>query len=171
MARRISSITTHTPVAKADTTAFLINEMMFCMTGGSTTQLTRFWEFSLSGQAASSSSPTFMLWSANSAVGSGAQSQQTGGTDSPMDVFTAALTAACAVGTTFATTYPSRDAANHKMNCSLNAFGGVFFWRGNRVEECPAMYGQALTLGQMSMSAFTGGTPGAIGGHVIYETQ
>lgn len=171
MARRISAIATHLPVQVADTTVFLINQMMFCFTGGSATQLTRFWEVSISGQAASSSSPTFMLLGRMSNVGVGAQSQQATGTDAPMDPATAALTNAMLVGTTFATTYPQRDAAAHLMNCSLNAFGGVFFWRANRVEECPAQLGLAASFGQTSLSAFTGGTPGAVGGHVIYETQ
>lgn len=172
MARRISAITTHTPVAVADTTAFLINQMMFSFLGGSSTQLTRFWEISISGQAASSSSPTFEIFARDSTIGVGAQSQQAGGTDSFMDPATAALAAPATVGTTWATSYPQRSSANHLMNCSLNAFGGVFFWRANRVEECSVMLGNTAALfGSCSLSAFTGGTPGAVGGHIIYETQ
>ena len=55
------------------------------------------------------------------------------------------------------------------MNCSLNAFGGVFFWRANKIEECPSVLGNTASLGEVSLSAFTGGTPGAIGTHFIYE--
>lgn len=172
MARRINSVTTITPAAVADTTPFVIGSNgMGYWKGGSATQYTRFWEISISGQATSSSSPTFMLFSRDSTVGVGAQSLASGYTDAPMDPATAALAAIVGVGTTFATSYPSRDAANHLMNCSLNAFGGVFFWRANRAEECPAMVGNTASLGECSLTAFTGGTPGLIGGHVVYEAS
>jgi hypothetical protein len=171
MARRITAFTTMTPAAVADTTAFTSGQAVFFHQGGTTTQYTRFWEISISGQATSSSSPTFMLFARNSAVSVGALTFTAGGTDSFMDPFTAALGTAVSVGNIAATTYPQRDAANHLMNCSLNAFGGVFFWRANRAEECPAIYGSALTIGTASLSAFTGGTPGAIGAHQIYETS
>ena len=55
------------------------------------------------------------------------------------------------------------------MNCSLNAFGGVYFWRANKWDECPVILGNTASNGEMSLSAFTGGTPGAIGVHAIYE--
>lgn len=55
------------------------------------------------------------------------------------------------------------------MNCSLNAFGGVYFWRANKWDECVDLVGLATTIGELSLSAFTGGTPGAIGVHAIYE--
>ncbi len=171
MARRISSQTTFTPTAVADGVAFTAGQAAGFWKGGSATQLTRFWEISISGQAASSSSPTFMLFSRDSTVGTGAQSQQTGGGDTFMDPATAALAAVVGVGSNWATTFPQRDSANHLMNCSLNAFGGVYFWRANRLEECTSMLGNtAVLFGENSLSAFTGGTPGAIGTHVIYET-
>ena len=56
------------------------------------------------------------------------------------------------------------------MNCSLNAFGGVYFWRANKWDECPTTLGNAINVGEISLSAFTGGTPGAIGAHMIYES-
>lgn len=172
MARRISSQTTMTPAAVADTTSFTTGQAFAFWRGGSATQFVRFWEISISGQATSSSSPTFMLFSRNSLASVGALSFTAAvGNDSFMDPFTAALGAPTPAGNIAATTYPQRDTANHLMNCSLNAFGGVFFWRANRAEECPALYGTAVTLGDVSLSCSTGGTPGAIGGHVIYETS
>jgi hypothetical protein len=170
MARRISAQTTFTPAAVADTTAFTAGQAAGFWKGSSGTQTTWFWEISISGQAASSSSPTFMLFSRDSTVGTGAQSQQAGGTDAPMNFATAALASVVGVGSNWATTFPQRDTANHLMNCSLNAFGGVYFWRGNRMEECPTMVGNTASGGECSLSAFTGGTVGLIGTHVIYET-
>lgn len=171
MARRISAFTTITPAAVADTTAFTSGQGVAFYRGAGASQYTRFWEISISGQATSSSSPTFMLFSRDSTASVGALSFTSGGTDSFMDPFTVALAAPVAVGNVAATSYPSRDAANHLMNCSLNAFGGVFFWRANRAEECPAIFGLTTAVGNVSLSAFTGGTPGAVGSHVIYETS
>jgi hypothetical protein len=171
MARRISSFTTMTPAAVADSALFTSGQAVVFYRGGSATQYVRFWEISISGQATSSSSPTFMLFSRDITASVGALTFTAGGTDSNMDPFTAALGAPTPTGNVAATTYPSRDPANHLMNCSLNAFGGVFFWRANRAEECPALYGTAVTVGNASLSAFTGGTPGAIGSHVIYESS
>lgn len=163
-------MTTITPTATADATNLATATYPFCLKGGSTTQVTRIWEVSINGQAASSSSPTFMLLGYDSTVGTGSQSQGTGGTDAALDPATAALAAVVGSGNTFATTPPQRSATLHLANCSLNAFGGVFFWRANRMEEAFGMLGNAASLGEISLSAFTGGTPGAIGCHAIYET-
>lgn len=171
MARRMTTQPVFTPAAVADTTAFTTGQAFNFWTGGSSTQQTYFWEISISGMASSSSSPTPMVFARDSAVGSGAQSQANSGTDSYVAPATAALAAVVGVGATFATTYPQRDASNKLQNCGLNAFGGVYFWRGNRLEECPTMVGSSASNGQCSLSCHnTGATAGAISGHVIYET-
>src|SRR5215831_5116893 len=99
MARRIVSMTTITPTATADNPTALTNATYpFALQGGTSTQLTNIWEVSICGQAASSSSPTFMLLSYDSFVGTGAQSQGTGGNDTPMNPATAALGTAVGSG-------------------------------------------------------------------------
>ena len=168
MARRINAITTFTPAAVADTTTFTAGQAFAFWLGGSGTQQTYFWEISLSGQAGSTSSPTFMLLSRDSTVGS-VYVSGTGQTDAAIAPATAALAATVAVGNG-ATTFGQRSSSLHLQNCSLNAFGGVYFWRANRLEEAPTMLGNTATIGEASLSAFTGGTVGLIGGHVIYET-
>ena len=154
-----------TPTAVADTTNFTSGGY-HALQGGSTTQRNLVWEISLNGQAASSSSPTFMILSRDSTIGvtTGAASN----TDASMDTATAALTAA-PITTNAWTTKPQRSSTLHLMNCSLNAFGGVYFWRANRVEECVTIVGNTASLGEVSLSAFTGGTPGAMGTHMVYE--
>ncbi len=171
MARRILAMTTQTPTATADTTNLVNGTYPYALQGGTATQLTNIWEVSINGQAQSTSAPTFMLLSYNSTLGTGAQTQGTGGTDVFTNPATAALGSVVGVGSVFATVVPQRDAARHLLNCSLNAFGGVYFWRANRVEECMVMLGNTAALfGTISLSAFTGGTTGAIGCHTIYET-
>lgn len=170
MARRIVSVTTITPTATADTTALVDATYPFLLKGGSSTQVNYIWEVSLIGQAASTSSPTFMLLSYDSTVQTGTNTNGTGQTDAPTDPATAALAAPAITGNSNATTKPQRSSSLHTLNCSLNAFGGNFFWRANRVEECIKVLGNAASTGEMSLSAFTGGTPGAIGCHMIYES-
>lgn len=168
MARRIVSITTITPTATADTTNLVDATFPFLLKGGSSTQLNKIWEISISGQAASTSSPTFMILSYDSTV-SATNSNGTGQTDAAMDPATAALAAPALTGNTN-TTKAQRSSSLHLANCSLNAFGGVYFWRANRLEECFVVLGNAASTGEASLSAFTGGTTGAVGAHMIYES-
>jgi hypothetical protein len=124
------------------------------------------WEISISGQAASSSSPTFMILGRDSTTAA-TNAASTGQTDT-------SINSEGTFGTlplTFSsnTTTPQRSASLHMQNCSLNAFGGNYFWRANRMEESPLLYGNAANVGEASLSAYTGGTTGAIGVHMIYE--
>jgi hypothetical protein len=168
MARRIVSVTTQTPTATADTTNLVDATYPFLLQGGSGTQLNKIWEISINGQAASSSSPTFMLLARDSTVAV-TNSNGAGQTDAAIDPATAALAAPALTGNTN-TTKPQRSSSLHLANCSLNAFGGVYFWRANRLEECFSVLGNTASFGEASLSAFTGGTPGAIGAHMIYES-
>lgn len=168
MARRIVSVTTITPTATADTTNLVDATFPNLLKGGTSTQQNKIHEISLSGQAASSSSPTFMILSFDSTV-SATNSSGAGQTDAALDPATAAFSNPPLTGNTN-TTKAQRSSTLHLMNCSLNAFGGVFFWRANKWEECPVVLGNTASLGEVSLSAFTGGTPGAIGAHMIYET-
>ena len=167
MARRIFSFATITPTAFADTTGMTNNTYPGFIQGANATQQIKIHEISISGQAASSSSPTFMLWSRDSTIAvtptSGA-----GVMDTYMDPATAALAAPPLSGNQ-GTTTPQRSSTLHLMNCSLNAFGGVFFWRANKWDECPVILGNTQPNGESSLSAYTGGTPGLVGGHIIYE--
>jgi hypothetical protein len=174
MARRIVSVTTQTPTATADTTNLVDATYPFLLQGGSATQLNYIWEVSISGQAASSSSPTFMLLSLDSTVATGTNTNGAGQTDRQVNPATAALAAPALTGNSNATTKPQRSATGHLLNLSVNAFGGNQFWRANRLEEAMVLIGNAAPAtglaGEASLSAFTGGTAGAIGAHMIYES-
>jgi hypothetical protein len=162
------SVTTQTPTATADATNLVDATYPFLLQGGSGTQLNYVWEVSITGQAASSSSPTFTILSRDSTVAA-TNSNGAGQTDTAMAPATAALAAPALTGNTN-TTKPQRSSSAHLMNCSLNAYGGNFFWRANRLEECVSVLGNTAPNGEVSLSAFTGGTPGAIGAHMIYES-
>ena len=169
MARRIVSMVTLTPTAFADATNLTANTYPFIVAGSTATQLVKVWEVSITGQAPSTSSPCIMLLSRDSTIASGTNTLGGGQTDAPMDPATAALTSAVVTGNSPGTTAPQRSATAHLLNLSMNAYGGVAFWRANRLEECTSVVGNTAPLGEVSLSAFTGGSPGLIGSHLVYE--
>src|SRR5271166_729000 len=91
MARRIVSMTTQSPTATGDTADLVDSTYPFILQGSSSTQETKIWEVSVSGQAPSSSSPTFMLLSRDSQLATGGNTRQAGQTDAPVAFATAAL--------------------------------------------------------------------------------
>ena len=165
MAKRIVSITTMTPTATADTTNLVDATYPFLVQGGSSTQRVNILEVYLGGQAGSSA-PTFMLLARDSTVAA-TNSNGTGQTDASLDASTAALAAPALVGNTN-TTKPQRSSTLHLLNLSFNAFGGIVRWVAAPGEEINVI-GNTASLGEVSLSAFTGGTPGLLGAHLIYE--
>lgn len=165
MAKRIVAITTMTPTATADTTNLVDATYPFLVQGGSTTQRVNILEVYLGGQAGSSA-PTFMVLSRDSTIAV-TNSNGTGQTDAALDASTAALAAPALTGNTN-TTKPQRSSTLHLLNLSFNAFGGIVRWVAAPGEEINII-GNTASLGEVSLSAFTGGTPGLLGAHLIYE--
>ena len=159
-----------TPVAVADNTS-MTNSGYICLQGGSTTQIINVWEVMLGGQA-TASAPTFMVLALDSTVGATLVALATPNAAGPLNPASAAL-AAPPVGFISATTVPKRSNSITfpKLSLSFNAFGGIAFWRAGDEGSCFQMLGNAASTGEASLSAFTGGTPGAIGGHMIYEPK
>ena len=168
MAKRIVSVTTMTPTATADTTNLADATDPFMLQGGSSTQRTNILEVMLGGQAGASS-PTFMVLARDSQVASGTNTNGTGQTDAALDAATAALAAPVITGNSNATNKPQRSSSLHLLNLSFNAFGGIVRWVAAPGEEI-SIVGNSASLGEVSLSAFTGGTAGLLGAHAIYET-
>lgn len=168
MAKRIASVTTVTPTATADATNLVDATYPFILQGGSATQRNRIWEIYEGGQAGASA-PTFMVLARDSQVATGSNSAGTGQKDAALEAATAALAAPAVTGNTNATNKPQRSATLGLLNLSFNAFGGVVRWVA-APEEVIDIVGATASLGEVSFSAFTGGTPGAMGSHMIYES-
>lgn len=166
MARRSFKSSTWTPVAVADTANFTANGYM-AIQGGSATQRIDIWEVFMGGQAASAA-PSIMLVSRDSTVGATLTALTTGQSDAALDPATAALAAPPASFTT-ATTQPQRSATLGLLNLSFNAFGGIVRWAAPDEHGVLRMLGNTASLGELSLSAYTGGTPGLMGAHIIYE--
>lgn len=168
MAKRSISVSTHTPTATADAADLVDNTFFSVLLGGSSTQRIKTSEIYLGGQAAASA-PTIMVLGRDSTVG-GTIIAGTEHRDAALDPATAALAAPPLTGRSM-TTQPQRSATlGHILNLTLNAFGGIVRWLAAPNEEV-SQVGNTASLGELSLSAFSGGTPGAMGGHWIYEPE
>jgi hypothetical protein len=167
MAKRIVAVTTLTPTATADAATPLASGTFPCLVqGGSATQRINVLEIYMGGQAGASA-PSFMILARDSTVGV-TNSFGTGQTDASLDASTAALAAPPLTGNTNSGTAPQRSTTLKLLNLSFNAFGGIVRWVAAPGEEI-SIIGNTASLGEVSLSAFTGGTPGAMGTHLIYE--
>lgn len=165
MAKRSLQLTTGTPTATADATNLVDNTYSGIIQGGSSTQRVNILEVMETGQAGASS-PTIMQLARDSTVGA-TISLGTNTTDAALDAATAALAAPPLVGNV-CTTKPQRSATLKLLNLAFNAFGGLVRWVAAPGEEI-SIVGNTASLGEVSLSAFTGGTPGLLGSHVVYE--
>jgi hypothetical protein len=167
MAKRILTVNTVTPTATADTVGIVDNTYVGAILGASATQRTFIKEIYMGGQA-TASAPTYMVLARDSTV-AGTLVLGTGQHDAALDPASAALAAPVVVGNS-ATTDPQRSSTLHLLNLSFNAFGGIVRWFPAD-GEAPSIVGSSASLGEVSLSAFTGGAPGAMGAHIVYETM
>ncbi len=165
MAKFSFKVSSFTPVAVADTVAFTDGGYM-ALQGGSATARIDISEISISGIAAASA-PSILLLSRDSTVGATPTALSAGNSNAPLDPGSAALTTP-PVAFVASTTKPQRSATAGLLNLSLNAFGGIYRWVANQGSEI-RMLGNAAAFGEISLSHFTGGVPGLIGAHIIYE--
>ena len=165
MAKRSFKLSTWTPTAVADTTSYSANAYQ-ALQGGSGTQRLNLIEVFMGGQAGASS-PSIMIVARDSTVGATLTSLTTGQSDASLDPASAALAAPPQPFTT-ATTQPQRSATLGLLNLSFNAFGGIVRWVAAPGEEI-GILGNTASFGEVSLSAYTGGTPGLMGSHFVYE--
>lgn len=155
-------IPTWTPTAVADTTNFT-DGGHHTIQGGVSTQRNELREVYLGGQAGASS-PTIMVLGRNSTVGA----TLTGLRIAPIDP-SSVLIANPPVSYAASTTKPQRSATlGMLLNLSFNAFGGVVRWYMGP-DEVISSLGAAASLGELSLNAFTGGTPGLLGSTIVIE--
>ena len=164
MARWTANVPTWTPVAVADTVNMTAQGFM-ALLGGSTTQRINLLEVYMGGQAGASS-PGIMMVARDSTVSSGVTSNNA--RLAALDAASAALAAPMIATTVGSTALPQRSSTLSLLNLSFNAFGGVVRWVAAPGEEI-GILGNTASLGEVSLSAFTGGTPGLMGSHFIFE--
>ena len=167
MAKRSVNFASITTTAFADTASMTNGTYPTVIQGGSGSQRINVLEVMLGGQSSSTSQPQIVILSRDSTVAVTLGATTT--VDSANSASTAALAAPPLTGNTF-TTAPQRLAGNggHILVFSFNAYGGAARWLAKDWEEVD-LIGNTASLGELSLSAFTGTTSGAVGGHVIYE--
>lgn len=167
MSKWAFTVGTFTPVAVADATNFTDAGYMAIL-GGSATQSIHINGVFMGGQA-TVSSPTIMLLGRDSTIGATTTALATPNSAGPLHSSTAAL-AAVPVCFIASTTKPQRSNSITvgKLNMSFNAFGGIFKWEAAPGNEW-IQYGTATSIGESSLSAFTGGTPGLMGATISFE--
>lgn len=150
-----------TPVAVADTTAFTDNGYI-AVQGVASAQF-KVTEVYIGGQA-SSSAVTQLTVSRDSTVGATALSGVTlaliDGTGLAPSTAPNAFSAS--------TTKPQRSSTLQLLNLTLNAFGGIVRWVAAPGYELNG-FGASASLGEMSLSSFNAGSPGAVGAHILFE--
>ncbi len=168
MGKRSFSVTTYTPTATADATSLANNTHGGVLQAdtGETLQRQVISEIYLGGQAGASA-PTIMIAAMNSTAAT-VIVVGTEGRDAFLDGQATVLATPAKVGRS-ATIVAQRSATLHVLQLSFNAFGGIVRWLAAPGEEI-AIVGLAVDTGSFSLSAFTGGTPGAMSSHFIYET-
>lgn len=160
MAKYSANIPSWTTEAVADTTN-MTDSKYIALQGVASTRV-QVSEIYLGGQA-TSSAPQYILAARDSTVGatlSGARTALIDGTA------TAPGSLASAFG--IATTKPQRSSTLSLLNLTFNAFGGIVRWVAAPGNEL-SLFGATASLGELSVSGFTGTTPGLVGGHIIYE--
>ena len=156
MAKWVFKVSTFTPVAVADTANFTDEGYMGLM-GGSATQRIDISDVYLGGQA-TSSAPTLMILGRDSTVQATPTALSTGNSNAALQIAFVA-----------STTKPQRSATLAGLNLSYNAFGGIVRLQLPPGSEFKMLGNTAALLGEVSLSAYTGGTPGLTGAHIIYE--
>lgn len=167
MAKRIFGNPTWTPTATADTSAIANSAHMTIGASGATAGLNVI-EIYEGGQA-TASAVNIMVFARNSTLGVIPTAIAAPVYDGPMDTRTAAL-AAVPITYVQAGTGPLRTAATAqaRLNLSFNAFGGIVRWVAAPGEEW-GITGVTVNVSESSLSAFTGGSVGLMGAHIVYE--
>ncbi len=157
-----------TATATADTTNLVDDQWFASLQGGTATQFLETSEIQLAGQAGAST-PTFMVFGRHSTI-SGTLVAGTQLREGPLHHASADLGTPPVFGRS-ATTQPQRSSTDgHLLNLTLNCFGGIVRWLAAPGEEL-STFGSTGVLAEFGLSAFTGGTPGLMGGHWIYEAK
>jgi hypothetical protein len=167
MSKRSFSIATATSGAGTANNVTVGTSGFMALLGGSATLLIDFLEILISGFA-TSSAPALMLFARNSTIGATPTAIADPAADGPLHP----SSAAAAIGTPYiaAATGPVRSSSvtAAKLNLGLNLFGGIIRWQAAPTQQF-SMLGNTASLGEVSLSAYTGTTSGTYGAHIIYE--
>lgn len=159
-----------TGAGTADAVALTTLQFM-ALLGGTATQQSFVEEVYMGGQAAASA-PAIMLLGRDSTVMVGASALATPNSNGPAHPSAGVLTAPAVGAVSVATTFPQRSnsVSLGKKNFTFNLFGGIVKASYQNTQDRFGILGNTASLGELSLSAFTGSTSGLVGSHILYET-
>jgi hypothetical protein len=151
----------------AEADGAITNNKYVSIGGGTSTQQLRINEIYIGGESPTTSTVCNMVFARDSVImvtpAAGTQVVNKVLTDA---ISTAPATAPVAAGS--AGTPPTRS-ASHLLHLTLNTYGGIARWQARYGEEI-TIYGTATTIGQSSLSGFTGSSTSALtSGHILLE--
>lgn len=166
------AVGTITPGAGTADGSSLTTLTYMSLQGGTGTQVNFVDEIYMGGQAASTA-PLIMLLGRNSTVGVTPTALTSPNTNGPTNASAGVLTAP-AIGFITAGTQSirSNSVSFPKKNFTFNAFGGIVRANYANTQDRFGILGNTASLGELSLSSFTGSTASAaIGAHILYETM
>lgn len=160
-----------TPGAGTADGSSLTASTYMALQGGTTTQMSFIDEIYMGGQAAATS-PLIMLLGHDSTVVATPTALSTPNSNGPTHPSAGVLTAPAVGAVTGATqAIRSNSVSLGKKNFTFNAFGGIVRANYANTQDRFGILGNTASLGELSLSSFTGSTAAsAIGAHIIYET-
>ncbi len=168
MAKRSFQNPTWTPTATADATNLANSTFMdIASSAAGGLNVIEIYE----GGQASASSINIMMFARTAVSAAIPTALAAPVSDGPLDTRTAAAQVATASVTCVqAGTVPTRCSATTagRLNLSFNAFGGIVRWVAAPGEEW-GISGVTVNVSESVLSAFTGGSVGLMGSHIIYE--
>lgn len=168
MAKRSFQCVNYTPTATADSPTALANGTYQGIRGATSTQKLDILEVMISGLAGASA-PTILQLARSGVIASTTSVLVAPNSDGPTDPATAALQSP-ALTWTNAVGGPQRSGSisEARLSLAVNAFGGILRWNAAPTQQW-TITGNTATGGESTLSAFTGGTVGAISSHILYE--
>jgi len=163
MARYSLTFTSVTMTATADTTNLVDSTYAALLQGGNGTMRLNVGEVYLGGESAASAI-CIAVFARDSTVGA---TVTAGGTRNAVTDASNQAPSTTAVTGNAATTKPQRSSTLHLLHPSFNAFGGIARWQARPGEDI-SIVGNTASLGEASLSLYTGGT-GIVSGHILYE--
>ncbi len=172
MSTYMFGVGTITPGAGTADATNLTASTYLALQGGTSTQVNFIDEVYMGGQAASTA-PLIMLLARDSTVVGTPTTLVTPNSNGPLNASAGVLTAP-AVAAITGSVQPQRatSVSLGKKNFTFNAFGGIVRANYANTSDRFGILGNTASLGEVSLSSFTGSTGGAaIGAHLIYETM
>ena len=165
----VASFTTGAGVADANA---LTGSGYMALQGGTSTQTSFVEEVYIGGQA-TASAPAIMLLGRDSTVVTGGATVVTPNANGPVNPSAGVLTSPALgfINGTGSQAQRSNSVTLSKKVFTFNSFGGIVKASYQNTQDRFGILGNTASLGELSLSAFTGTTSSAVSAHILYETM